>query len=281
MHVSGSSIDLKRYDVSPERGFLPEVDPERALPAPLALWQELASELPKRLAARRVRAAVRGLPRFELAALRSAAEERAAMRVLSFLGHAFVWEGEAPDPVLPAVLAVPWCAVARKLGREVEVHTVGVDWSAEVVRVAHESNYDLIILPLSAEPPLVLLCIHADSDTHRALSQTSHFGVSALSRSQAALSRRFASKAPDRYRVDDVPRFFGPSGALFLKGSAAHIEAETVSTTAGGDHTIFIGKVVWAQADPRLAPLVYHQGDHHGLASLGDESDLVRDRLTG
>ncbi len=117
MHVSGSSIDLKRYDVSPERGFLPEVDPERALPAPLALWQELASELPKRLAARRVRAAVRGLPRFELAALRSAAEERAAMRVLSFLGHAFVWEGEAPDPVLPAVLAVPWCAVARKLGR--------------------------------------------------------------------------------------------------------------------------------------------------------------------
>jgi flavin reductase (DIM6/NTAB) family NADH-FMN oxidoreductase RutF len=136
-------------------------------------------------------------------------------------------------------------------------------------------------LPLSAEPPLVLLCIHADSDTHRALSQTSHFGVNALSRSQAALSRRFASKAPDRYRVDDVPRFFGPSGALFLKGSAAHIEAETVSTTAGGDHTIFIGKVVWAQADPRLAPLVYHQGDHHGLASLGDEDDLVRDRLTG
>jgi indoleamine 2,3-dioxygenase len=116
-HASESNVDLKRFDVSPERGFLPEADPERALPAPLALWQELASELPKRLAAQRVRAAVRNLPPFELAALRSPAEERAAMRALSFLGHAFVWEGGAPDPVLPATLAAPWCALARRLGR--------------------------------------------------------------------------------------------------------------------------------------------------------------------
>jgi len=64
-HVSESNVDLKRFDVSPERGFLPEADPERALPAPLALWQELASELPKRLAAQSVRAAVRGLQPFD------------------------------------------------------------------------------------------------------------------------------------------------------------------------------------------------------------------------
>jgi len=112
-----ASTDLKRFDVSEPRGFLPERDPERALPAPLALWQELASELPKRLAAQRVRVAVRTLPRFELGALRSPAEERAAMRVLSFVGHAFVWEGAAPEPRLPAHLAAPWCALATKLGR--------------------------------------------------------------------------------------------------------------------------------------------------------------------
>ncbi|HKB40201.1 MAG TPA: hypothetical protein VKD72_27465, partial [Gemmataceae bacterium] len=40
---------------------------------------------------------------------------------------------------------------ARKLGRELEVHTISGDWSAEVVRIAHEGNYDLIILPLPAE----------------------------------------------------------------------------------------------------------------------------------
>ena len=117
MAANAANGDLKRFDVNPERGFLPEHDPERALPAPLALWQELASELPKRLAAHRVRTAVRSLPRFELAALRSPAEERAAMRVLSFVAHAFVWEGAAPEPTLPQQLAAPWCALARKLGR--------------------------------------------------------------------------------------------------------------------------------------------------------------------
>jgi len=115
--VNAANVELKQHDVSPERGFLPDPDPARALPAPLALWQELASELPKRLAAGRVRSALRTLPRFDLAALRSPVEERAAMRALSFLGHAFVWEGGAPDPVLPQVLAAPWCALARRLGR--------------------------------------------------------------------------------------------------------------------------------------------------------------------
>jgi len=115
--MPAASNDLKRFEVSDERGFLPERDPERALPAPLALWQELASELPKRLAARCVRDAVRTLPRFELAALRSPADERAAMRALSFLGHAFVWEGAAPAAALPPHLAAPWCALAAKLGR--------------------------------------------------------------------------------------------------------------------------------------------------------------------
>jgi indoleamine 2,3-dioxygenase len=116
-NAPGSSVELKPYEVSTERGFVPEADPDRALPAPLAPWQELAAELPKRLAAQRVRAAVRALPPFDLAALRSPAEERAAMRVLSFLGHAYVWEGGAPTPVVPERLAVPWCAVARRLGR--------------------------------------------------------------------------------------------------------------------------------------------------------------------
>lgn len=112
-----ASADLKRFDVHPERGFLPEQDPVCELPSELALWQELASELPKRLAAQRVRAAVRSLPRFALGALRSPAEERAALRALSFLGHAYVWEGDAPAAALPQQLAAPWAALAQRLGR--------------------------------------------------------------------------------------------------------------------------------------------------------------------
>jgi nucleotide-binding universal stress UspA family protein len=40
---------------------------------------------------------------------------------------------------------------ARKLGRDLEVHFVSGAWAEEVVRVAREYNYDLIVLPLPPE----------------------------------------------------------------------------------------------------------------------------------
>ncbi len=39
----------------------------------------------------------------------------------------------------------------RKLGREVAMHEIKGEWGAEVVRIARENNYDLIVLPLTPE----------------------------------------------------------------------------------------------------------------------------------
>ena len=39
------------------------------------------------------------------------------MTLLSYLGHAYVWRGERPAEVFPKGLAVPWHAVACRLGR--------------------------------------------------------------------------------------------------------------------------------------------------------------------
>jgi flavin reductase (DIM6/NTAB) family NADH-FMN oxidoreductase RutF len=136
-------------------------------------------------------------------------------------------------------------------------------------------------LPLSAEPPLVLVCVHRDSQTHRALSLAAHFGINMLSQSQMALSTRFAGKTSERYRLDDIPHFRGPGGGTFFKGGAAHFEVATQSTTAGGDHTIFIARVIWAQVDHELTPLLYHQGAHHGLTPLPQLEAVLRTRLAG
>ena len=40
---------------------------------------------------------------------------------------------------------------ARKLGRDLEMHTPVGDWAAEVVRIASEDGYNLIVLPLPSE----------------------------------------------------------------------------------------------------------------------------------
>ncbi len=110
--------DLSNYDISPDQGFLPS-DPLEQLPDSLVL-NHLGQELPKLLSARRVRQFIDGqrqlLP--SIPTTWRAQDYRAAMRILSFAGHAYVWEvPERPAATLPAQLAQPWYDVALKLGR--------------------------------------------------------------------------------------------------------------------------------------------------------------------
>ena len=104
--------------VHPERGFLPAPDPLTELPPEYAAWDELGNNLPKLLATQQVRAAVARLPVLNPAGLPDEALPR-AMLVLSFLGHAYIfqsWQAEAASS-LPAAIAVPWVGVAKRMGR--------------------------------------------------------------------------------------------------------------------------------------------------------------------
>jgi indoleamine 2,3-dioxygenase len=109
--------DLKCFEVSRERGFLPAQDPALELPRGFAVWDDLARELPKRLLAGRIRRALRGLPVLQTESLPAGAPLRRAMLVLSYLGHGYVWGEPEPADHVPASIAVPWCAVASRLGR--------------------------------------------------------------------------------------------------------------------------------------------------------------------
>jgi indoleamine 2,3-dioxygenase len=109
--------DLKGFELSEERGFLPVHDPATELPRAWAVWDEVARDLPKLLLSGRIRRRLRALPLLSDDGLASGAPLRRAMMVLSYLGHAYVW-GE-PDPVdhVPAPIAGPWSAIAARLGR--------------------------------------------------------------------------------------------------------------------------------------------------------------------
>lgn len=103
--------------VHPERGFLPAPDPLRELPPGFAAWEERARDLGRWIVAGRVRRAIEWMPLLDPHALADGSELRRAMLLLSFLGHAYVWGGSRPAARLPDVLAVPWAAVADRLGR--------------------------------------------------------------------------------------------------------------------------------------------------------------------
>lgn len=111
-------LSLSDFGVSPDQGFLPP-DPLEQLPDSPMLNQ-LGQELPKLLSARRVRQFIdeqrQLLP--SLPATWRDRDYRAAMRIFSFAGHAYVWEvPEQPGAALPAQLAQPWHDIAVKLGR--------------------------------------------------------------------------------------------------------------------------------------------------------------------
>jgi len=111
-------LSLSDYEISPEQGFLPQ-DPCESLPD-CAELNHLGHELPKLLSSRTVRRYI-GEERELLPSIPSTwctEDYRAAMRILSFAGHAYVWEvPDQPVATLPAQLAKPWHEVAQQLGR--------------------------------------------------------------------------------------------------------------------------------------------------------------------
>lgn len=111
-------LSLADFGISPERGFLPS-DPCELLPDCPTL-NHLSHELPKLLSARQVRRFVDQEPSFLSSIPSNWGEDdyRTAMRILSFAGHAYVWETPGqPAAKLPAQLAQPWYELAQKNSR--------------------------------------------------------------------------------------------------------------------------------------------------------------------
>lgn len=111
------SIQLENFEIDSVRGFLPTSDPIQSLPPQFTPWEDAARNLPKLLVTDRIRELLRRMPRIDPQELKSRAEIERGMMLLSYLGHGYVWGEKSVDPILPANIAVPWHALASKLGR--------------------------------------------------------------------------------------------------------------------------------------------------------------------
>jgi len=113
-----SPLDFSDYEISPEQGFLPQ-DPCQDLPDCTTL-NHLGRELPKFLSTRTVREFIDEQRQLlsSIPATWCTENYRAAMRIFSFAGHAYVWEvPDQPAATLPSQLAQPWYEIAQRLGR--------------------------------------------------------------------------------------------------------------------------------------------------------------------
>lgn len=113
---------FSRFEISPERGFLPNYTPLLSLGRAYESWDHAAAHLPELIAGQKMEACVAGLPEFPLEPLKNIAEKERAFLILAHVAHAYVWEKGEMRKKLPAKVAVPFVALADELGRPAVVH---------------------------------------------------------------------------------------------------------------------------------------------------------------
>lgn len=116
---------------------------------------------------------------------------------------------------------------------------------------------------VSMDPPLILFSLGRKAFSMRAFLSSDHFAVNVLSLEQAELSVRFAKPLEDKWA--SVPFESWDSGCPILPACAANFECRTEHTYDGGDHVIFVGRVIRMRHDPAVKPLLFHQGQYRAV----------------
>ena len=122
---------------------------------------------------------------------------------------------------------------------------------------------------VSLEPALVLWCLDNSSHNLEAFRRASHHAINILAVDQQDISNRFATWPIDRFV--GLPWQPGVGGAPVFSGCCATFEVANETANAGGDHTIFIGRVERFAETPALAPLLFHAGQYRQLADLQED----------
>jgi flavin reductase (DIM6/NTAB) family NADH-FMN oxidoreductase RutF len=132
---------------------------------------------------------------------------------------------------------------------------------------------------VSLDPPLILFSVARSALSFPAWQQAAHFAINVLEEGQQDLSNRFARALAGKW--DGIATITGRTGVPIIPNCLVALECETHARHDGGDHEIFIGRVVAMRvrdvAEPR--PLVFHAGRYRELDSGPAEQHPLADFL--
>lgn len=113
---------------------------------------------------------------------------------------------------------------------------------------------------VSLDPPLVLFSLDRGAYSLKSFEASGAFAINVLCEDQQHLSSNFAKSLTDKWT--DVEYEIWETGSPILKGAIASFDCEIHSMYDGGDHIIFIGRVLRMKADPDRRPLLYYRGKY-------------------
>jgi flavin reductase (DIM6/NTAB) family NADH-FMN oxidoreductase RutF len=115
---------------------------------------------------------------------------------------------------------------------------------------------------VSADPPLLLVCINRKSRTCTPIARHRVFSVNVLRADQERVSQVFAGRPREgqgqAYDFGCAVWEYAVTGSPLLVGAVARFDCELEATHEAGTHRIFIGRVV-ASSSAQGTPLIYAQ----------------------
>jgi flavin reductase (DIM6/NTAB) family NADH-FMN oxidoreductase RutF len=118
---------------------------------------------------------------------------------------------------------------------------------------------------VSLDPPLVLWSLARNARSFAGFAAAPHFVINVLGVDQIALSKHFA--APSADKLSGIEYRAGHGGCPVLTGTIAHFECQKESTVDGGDHIIFIGRVLQASFQAG-EPLIFAGGHYQRAVAI-------------
>ena len=116
------------------------------------------------------------------------------------------------------------------------------------------------VCSVSADPPLLLVCIDRGSRTLPALVEAKRFVINFIRLEYQEVCRAFASKDDDKF-ANLLWETTGSGMPLLREHVVSWAECATVQEIEAGDHIILIGRVEDGDVttDAEVAPLVYYR----------------------
>ena len=118
---------------------------------------------------------------------------------------------------------------------------------------------------VSLDPPLVVFSIHLGAVSLARWRLCRRYAINVLSEEQAPLSDRFARAKSGKW--DDICTVEGQFGTPLLPDVLVALECEQYARHDGGDHELFISRVLAIHENPRgpRHPLVFQRGRYWSL----------------
>lgn len=168
-----------------------------------------------------------------------------------------------PVESLPRGLAPP---VARALRDALGTYATGV--TVVATRAPGGAPIGLTVNSFNAvslSPPLIVWSLSLASPSLEVFRRCRHYAINVLALDQLWLSQRFSSRSADRFA--GVAWEEGLDGVPLLHGCCAGFECANETQHAGGDHLLFIGRVLRHRHHGR-EPLVFQGGRYRALRDL-------------